>query len=311
MEAPRPQIPGHGRSSRTFVAILLATLAVAAGGCSGADDGASESGAAAAEPARVRPLVAVVDGHLAAIASEIAGDAIDVRRFAGVASAAPEVEELLAMQGADLILVHGAGPEPWRATASLPASRILNTTAKFADRLLVDRFRVTHSHGMAGGRTSRDLVRQTWLDPELARRQVDAVEMALAGLVPSATDDLATRADAIRDQVDAYAASLTLLAGSVAGRAIAVPDGRFEHLATALGVETIALADLGEDEADRVAFGLSSIAPGADPDFDALRSRGLPVITWDPESSGARWAVSLRDAVERLRAAIEPSSPVG
>lgn len=90
----------------------------------------------------------------------------------------PDPETVAAYQGADLILLNGAGYAAWTDRVSLPASRLVDTSAKVADRYVVVEDAVTHSHGPAGEHAHGTIAFTTWLDPTIAVEQARAIRDA-------------------------------------------------------------------------------------------------------------------------------------
>ena len=91
----------------------------------------------------------------------------------------PGPETIVDYQQADLILLNGAGYAAWVANASLPRSRLVDTTAGIADRLIPIESSVTHSHGPTGDHSHGGTAFTTWLDLEIAIEQAQAVLDAL------------------------------------------------------------------------------------------------------------------------------------
>ena len=98
----------------------------------------------------------------------------------------PEVEQIAAYQEADLILLNGASYAKWVQRVSLPASRMVDTSAAFSDRYIPLEGRTTHNHGAAGEHQHRDQAFTTWLDPQQAIEQAAAIRDALIRLRPDA-----------------------------------------------------------------------------------------------------------------------------
>lgn len=98
----------------------------------------------------------------------------------------PDVEQIGAYQQADLILLNGASYAKWVQRASLPASRLVDTSAAFADRFIPMTDQATHSHGADGEHRHGDLAFTTWLDPLQAIGQASAIRDALIRLRPDA-----------------------------------------------------------------------------------------------------------------------------
>lgn len=105
----------------------------------------------------------------------------------------PPPEQIAAYQKADLILLNGASYAKWVAHVSLPASRMVDTSASFADQFIPLEDQVTHSHGLAGKHEHGDVAFTTWLDPQQAIAQARAVRDALIRLRPNAAGDFEQR----------------------------------------------------------------------------------------------------------------------
>jgi zinc transport system substrate-binding protein len=82
----------------------------------------------------------------------------------------PGPETIIDYQQADLILLNGAGYAAWVTNASLPRSRLVDTTARIADRLIPIESSVTHSHGPTGDHSHSGTAFTTWLDLEIRTR---------------------------------------------------------------------------------------------------------------------------------------------
>lgn len=91
----------------------------------------------------------------------------------------PDRETLSRIQAADLILLNGANYEQWVKKASLPLSRVVETTKGFEKALIRFNEAVTHSHGPAGLHSHEGIDGHTWLDPLNAVLQAESLEKAL------------------------------------------------------------------------------------------------------------------------------------
>jgi zinc transport system substrate-binding protein len=98
----------------------------------------------------------------------------------------PSADQIIAYQQAHLILLNGASYAKWVRRASLPESRLVDTSAGFADRYLSLEEQVTHSHGTGGEHQHGELAFTTWLDPQQAIQQTAAIRDALIRLRPDA-----------------------------------------------------------------------------------------------------------------------------
>ncbi len=104
----------------------------------------------------------------------------------------PDAETIAAYQRADLVVLNGAGYARWVSRAALPRSRIVDTSAAFADRWISVEDASTHGHGPEGEHTHQGWASTTWLDPTLAVEQGRAITGALVTALPE--DEVAIRA---------------------------------------------------------------------------------------------------------------------
>jgi zinc transport system substrate-binding protein len=174
------------RTMRCRLLVALAALSLACAGSESARDSGttreapSETGAE--EGARL--VVAVVNYPLSWLAREIGGDRVDVRfpvpAEEDPAFWSPGPEQIASYQRADVILLNGAGYASWTDRASLPPSKLVDTSAGFSDLYLPAGEKVVHAHGPEGEHEHGETAFTTWLDPRLASRQAEAVRDALA-----------------------------------------------------------------------------------------------------------------------------------
>ena len=101
------------------------------------------------------------------------------------ASWIPGTAQIQLLQSADLILVNGAGAEPWLNWIALDQSRLIDTSSEISRRLITLDESVLHQHGPQGDHSHQATAFTTWLDPQLAIDQARAVERALAALTPA------------------------------------------------------------------------------------------------------------------------------
>lgn len=121
-------------------------------------------------------------------AERIGGDLVEVRNpvpeDADPIFWQPSREDLQAYQGADLIILNGAGFEKWVESATLPEDRVVDTARPFESELIAYEDAVTHSHGSVGEHSHEGLDGHTWLDPHHARTQAAEIKDALAARFP-------------------------------------------------------------------------------------------------------------------------------
>jgi len=245
--------------------------------------------AGAQASAEERPTVVTVNYALSFFAERLGGTEIDVVLPVpdGVDPSfwRPGISDISSMQGADLILLNGAGFASWTAKASLPRSRIVDTSRGFEDRFIATET-VTHSHGPDGAHSHTGTASFTWLDQEQAVLQARAVADALAqrGLVDP--DLIETRLAALASDLSAIDAEADQLRPLAHGKVLIATHPRYQYFARAYGLDIRSL----EWEA------------GAAPDADQLAElemvvaeTGATVLLWEAHpSQEARTAIRER-----------------
>ena len=142
-------------------------------------------------------VIYTVNYPLAYFAGRIGGELVEVHFPApgdeDPAYWSPDAETIAAYQGADLILLNGADYAKWVSRATLPASKMVDTSAEFSDRLIPLEGATTHSHGPEGEHEHTGWAFTTWLDPELAALQAEAVAAAISAALPEHSSDVRVR----------------------------------------------------------------------------------------------------------------------
>lgn len=183
-----------------FACIL--SLSIVVTGCDTAAIPEQPKSSANNEP----PVVITTSYPLYMMTSGLAGDAVSVRYAIpdGQTSRTwvPSSDNVQELQEADVILLNGAGYEPWAQKLSLPRSRTIDTSIRYRRRMLHIADSMTHQHGPVGPQTDRDLIPAGWLDPELAVAQLRHVEEQLLKIAPDAADGISQRANAFHNSFD-------------------------------------------------------------------------------------------------------------
>jgi zinc transport system substrate-binding protein len=165
------------------------------------------------------PLIYSVNHPLAYFARRVGGEDVRVVFPAppntDPAKWNPSADEIAAFQVADLILLNGVSHAAWVQRASLPASKIVDTSASFGDRLIELRDETVHTHGPAGEHVHAGTARTTWLDPLLAIEQARAIADALIGLRPDRTASFMERFAALEVDLLALDARFSEAAESI------------------------------------------------------------------------------------------------
>lgn len=201
-------VPTRSSFSMRFNRLLvLAILLLIPAGPTSCRDTSNDAGADSDRPT----TVAVTNYPLRYFVERIAGDRVEVEWLVpdGVNPAdwQPSADDVATMGAADLVLLNGAGYEPWMETASLPSRIVVDTSAGFKDRLIETDDRV-HAHGPEGSHSHAGIASHTWLDPDLAMLQAQAVLEALSNLVPADQERMQSNFGLLRRQLFERAANL-------------------------------------------------------------------------------------------------------
>jgi zinc transport system substrate-binding protein len=120
----------------------------------------------------------------------------------------PAKEVVRQYQQADLILLNGAAFDKWVDTTSLPLNTQVDTAASFKGEWIMFPEVITHSHGPKGAHSHGNIDFNTWLDPLLLIRQVEAVEAAIQRPVVRPEAELRQRAQQLRRDLEGLDAQL-------------------------------------------------------------------------------------------------------
>lgn len=171
-----------------------------------ADNGEEASGSA--EKSSGKPVVHVTNYPLFYFAERIGGDRIELFFLAGEKKGDPSFwkptdEEVLQMQGADLILINGATYEKWMDLVSLPTNSTYDTSDAFAGEFLSSGEVITHSHGEGGEHTHGGIAGTTWMDFQQAIWQAEEVHRALCEFDPENEPAYTEGFNSLADELDA------------------------------------------------------------------------------------------------------------
>jgi zinc transport system substrate-binding protein len=150
----------------------------------------------------------------------------------------PDAETISQYQQADLILLNGAGYEQWVDSASLPRSKLCNTSAAFAGDYIALADALTHSHGPEGKHAHGGTAFTTWLDPTLAVKQADAVRASLAQLQPENADAFQKNFNALKDDLEALDRQIADTVRKASDRPVVFSHPVYQYFARRYGLNT-------------------------------------------------------------------------
>lgn len=155
--------------------------------------------------AKGKPSVYVVNYPLQYFTERIGEDLINVEfpapKGTDPAYWIPSPETVRAYQKGDLIFLNGANYAKWTTIATLPRSKIVNTSKTFKDRYIKVQDSATHTHGPKGEHTHTGFAFTTWLDPALAIMQADSIKEALINLLPNKKTDIEKNFESLKNDL--------------------------------------------------------------------------------------------------------------
>ena len=170
------------------------------------------------------PYLVAVNNPLQYFAQRLSGGAVEVRMPAPAgtdpAQWAPAVEDVLQLQGAELVLLNGADSSRWPGKVTLSASKLVVTGEPAHEQWIELEGQVTHSHGPEGEHAHGGYAFTTWMDMSLARVQAEAVAAALVKRWPEKRDQVNQNLAALVADIDALDAGYRDQADRLAGRQI-------------------------------------------------------------------------------------------
>ncbi len=181
-----------------------------------------------------------VNYPLAYFAERLAGDLAEVRFPAppdvDPAFWKPGADVVAAYQRADLILLNGAGYAKWVDRASLPRSRLVDTSRAFADKYIQAPTAVTHSHGPGGAHAHAGTAFTTWLDLSQAAQQAETIAQALIRKRPAAKDRISRNLAALKSDLLALDARIAETAAPSRDRPLLASHPVYQYLARRYGL---------------------------------------------------------------------------
>ena len=186
------------------------------------------------------PQVYTVNYPLAYFAERIAGDSVKVVFPAPAevdpATWSPAAETIADYQRADLVLLNGAGYADWIQRATLSQSRLVDTSAALADRLIPVDDTVTHSHGPAGDHSHQGMAFTTWLDMDFAIGQARAVFDALVRLRPENETDFRERLTELEKDLGELDTRLKVVAERIGDQPLVFSHPVYQYLVRGYGL---------------------------------------------------------------------------
>jgi len=282
--------------------------------------GIGQAATAAGEPISVY----TVNYPLAYFAERIGGEHVRVTFPAppdgDPAAWSPSEEEISAFQQADLILLNGAGYAGWIGKATLPEDKLVDTSAGFKDRYIGEAAS-THSHA-AGAEHSHEAETAftTWLDPQLAAAQAEAIRDALSTALPASSSVFEAGYEALSADLQALDADFEQIFGALADTPLVFSHPVYQYLERRYEVNGVSVhwepdEVPGDDELNQLAQKLlrhpaEYMIWEGEPEADSVASLAewqIGSIVLDPCGNRPQegdYMTVMRDNVTNMRAAV-------
>jgi len=228
------------RCQRFFLVLaILVLFACSPNGPSG--ESGTDGTPAPSSPYAPTPLVVYTTNYpLAYFAERIGGEQVEVS-FPAPADVdpaywAPDPEVIADYQQADLILLNGAGYEKWLERASLPASKIVDTSVGVETSYVPLNEGVVHTHGPEGEHSHKGWAFTTWLDPMIAIAQAQAIRDALSELRPEAAADFRVAFEGLQADLLVLDAQLVEVGADFGDRPVLFSHPVYQYLDEHLGL---------------------------------------------------------------------------
>ena len=141
------------------------------------------------------------------LAERVGGSALDVRypvpSDADPLAWEPNRAEIAVLQQADLVLLNGAGLEPWSEHVSLVPSRTEVLADRYRDQWLEFEGVIEHQHGPEGGHSHHGTDPHVWMDPQLARSHVEQMVEIFSQRFPEGASGFQERGGEVLADLDA------------------------------------------------------------------------------------------------------------
>jgi zinc transport system substrate-binding protein len=184
---------------------------------------------------REKPVVFAANQPLAYFAQRIGGTQIEVLFNAppdeDPAFWQPSESQMQEIQNADLLLMNGATYSKWAEKATLPESKLVDTSEAFKSQFIKIAEGVSHSHGKEGEHSHGGVAFTTWLDFNQAAKQAEAVKDALVRLKPEQVELFALNYDLLQKELLGWDARLHAAGKKLAGQPLVASHPIYQYWA--------------------------------------------------------------------------------
>lgn len=226
------------RSLVVLVQIGLLTLV----GCGQSGPESAPQSPAASTAAQTPEVLSVyvVNYPLQYLAERVGGDLVEVTFSApddvDPAFWAPNSEEIASYQQADLILLNGMGYAKWLERATLPSSKMVDTSTGYEDRRIPLTSGAVHSHGPEGEHSHKGYAFTSWLDPRLAIEQARSIAAAFGRALPESQATIQANLASLIADLEDLDSRLEATAQAIGDQPLLFSHPVYQYLAAGYGL---------------------------------------------------------------------------
>ena len=267
---------------------------------------------------KAAPFIVAINAPLQYFAQRLLGDEVEIRMLApggtDPAQWQPNVDEVLQLQRAELVLLNGAGYSPWLSKVSISDRQLVNTSDSATGQWIELDKQVTHSHGPGGKHAHSGYAFTTWMDMSLARIQAEAVSTALSEHWPDQGETIADKLGTLQADIDALDAGYREQAKRLARRPLIFSHPVYQYFERRYGMSGQSLHWEPETMPSREQWQLLENITVADTLFiwegepsqeisNRLSEMGVSVVVVDPAANptGRDWIIVQRENLTSLQ----------
>ena len=188
-----------------------------------------------------RLVVYAVNYPLAYFAERIGGVHVEVHfpAPAGIDPAfwMPDAETVAGYQGADLVLLNGAGYAKWVERVSLPRRKLVDTSQSFSGSYIQVTVGVKHQHGPDGDHAHAGIAFTTWLDFNQAAEQAGQVATAMSRRRPEHAAVFDENLQRLQEELLQLDSRMQALAAAQPGLPLLASHPVYQYLARRYGLQ--------------------------------------------------------------------------
>ncbi len=169
----------------------------------------------------------------------------------------PTVEQIAAIQKADLVVVNGPGAPyaNWLVRVTLPESKICRSceNLELRDFVTVKDYQLVHSHGPEGEHSHPYFVPYPWLSPRIAAKQAAEIKNALSRIYPEHVEEFDKNFSVLDKELSTLVANQKAIAAEQQNKVFATANPHLKFLTRFVGAEDHHLLWFSPEDVDSVA----------------------------------------------------------